>query len=238
MRTLAWEKWISPLEKNIEKIDPDLAEQIKHRLKERDSGDPDNQFYGDLRLRDEWDDDGDDDDDDEIDEISTSLKKKNYRLLVNPFGIFVASEQVLPNASFNFWVGHTNFSITDKLAQTLEKTDGVESIDFYSRYRFRIGIGKQFKASEVHNLIETNLGANGRSNTPKPNIDDIYICEDKFAELKTVYEQVSKYPYWAVYVFPNEKIVSIQTVDLQEFQSELELYRAAQTAVGGQVVSA
>lgn len=58
---------------------------------------------------------------------------------------------------FNFWVGHTNFDITESIAKILEQTEGVESLDIITRYRFRIGIGKIFTDRDVMSNINGNV---------------------------------------------------------------------------------
>ena len=54
---------------------------------------------------------------------------------------------------FNFWTGHTSFSISAPIAAKIEDIEGVEILDIYTRYRFRVGIGKLFKDRDVmHNI--------------------------------------------------------------------------------------
>ena len=60
---------------------------------------------------------------------------------------------------FNFWTGHTSFSISGPLAARMEDIEGVESLDIYTRYRFRVGIGKLFKDRDVMNNIQRAIGS-------------------------------------------------------------------------------
>ena len=55
---------------------------------------------------------------------------------------------------FNFWTGHTSFSISAPIAAKIEDIEGVEILDIYTRYRFRVGIGKLFKDRDVMNNIQ------------------------------------------------------------------------------------
>ena len=66
------------------------------------------------------------------------------------------SEQLTLLTSYECWIGHTNFDITESIKDTIEKTKGVEILKVYSRYRFFIGIGKMFNFSEVRKEIESN----------------------------------------------------------------------------------
>ena len=58
------------------------------------------------------------------------------------------------NKMFNFWTGHTNFSITPDVAVKIEKIEGIEVLDILTRYRFRIGIAKLFRDRNVMNKIQ------------------------------------------------------------------------------------
>ena len=60
-------------------------------------------------------------------------------------------------SSFDCWIGHTNFDITNSIKEKLDKMDGVEVLKVWSRYRFFIGIGQMFDFTEVRNNIEKML---------------------------------------------------------------------------------
>ena len=79
------------------------------------------------------------------------------KAIATPMGIVPYNELTAPGKLFNFWVGHTNFNITKKVAKNIEQTPGVEILDIFSRYRFRIGIGKCFSDSETMKLINDTL---------------------------------------------------------------------------------
>ena len=70
----------------------------------------------------------------------------------------VETPQVDPNAHiyrmFNFWTGHTSFSITAPIATRIEKIEGIEVLDILTRYRFRVGIAKLFRDREVMSAIQ------------------------------------------------------------------------------------
>lgn len=69
------------------------------------------------------------------------------------------NENTASGKLFNFWMGHTNFDISKKIAQIIERTDGVETLDIFTRYRFRISIGKAFNDSEtMRNINKTIYG--------------------------------------------------------------------------------
>ena len=43
------------------------------------------------------------------------------------------------------------------MAQTIEQSEGVEILDIFTRYRFRVGIGKCFNDSETMKKINDNI---------------------------------------------------------------------------------
>ena len=66
-------------------------------------------------------------------------------------------EDAVMIASFDCWIGHTNFDITQETKRILDSIEGVEVLRILSRYRFFIGVGKMFKFSDVRNSIEKVL---------------------------------------------------------------------------------
>jgi hypothetical protein len=71
------------------------------------------------------------------------------------------SEDLLKEAavlsSFDCWIGHSNFNITETIKNELEKTSGVEVLKIQSRYRFFIGVGRMFDFQDVRKEIESSL---------------------------------------------------------------------------------
>ena len=85
------------------------------------------------------------------------IENKKIRAILTPFGLIPYDETNNLNSMFNFWVGHTNFDITAPILKIIEKTPGVEILDIFSRYRFRIGIGKLFTAGSVMSDISVGI---------------------------------------------------------------------------------
>ena len=83
--------------------------------------------------------------------------KYGVKVIATPMGVIPVNDNTASGKLFNFWMGHTNFDITKKVAETIEKTDGVESLDIYTRYRFRISVGKAFEDSVVMREINKNV---------------------------------------------------------------------------------
>ena len=66
-------------------------------------------------------------------------------------------ESVTLTSNFDCWMGHTNFNITSRIKEELNKVDGVEVLKICSRYRFFVGVGKMFNFSNVRKNIESVL---------------------------------------------------------------------------------
>ena len=77
--------------------------------------------------------------------------------IITPFGIMPLTEQSLASQHFKFWVGHSNFKLTDNVYQVVGNTEGVETLDILTPYRFRIAIGKMFVDRNVMSTVRTNL---------------------------------------------------------------------------------
>lgn len=71
------------------------------------------------------------------------------------------SEKVLNELSiastFDCWVGHTNFDITNRIKDKLNTIQGIEMLKIFTRYRFFIGVGKMFNFKDVRNSIEKEI---------------------------------------------------------------------------------
>ena len=86
------------------------------------------------------------------------VKRHPMYAISSPMGIIPYNEYSAPSKVFNFWVGHTNFSITNQVSKIIEETEGIEILDVFTRYRFRIAIGKSFKDRYVMNTVNKMLG--------------------------------------------------------------------------------
>jgi hypothetical protein len=94
---------------------------------------------------------------DHSDEPENSFAKKHIKAIITPFGLMPYNDQYNIGSSFNFWIGHTNFDLTPKIAAIIENNEGVEVLDVYTRYRFRIGIGQLFNSSDTLSNINQTI---------------------------------------------------------------------------------
>jgi len=84
-----------------------------------------------------------------------SFKKIN--VLATKMGIIPFNEHTDCTKIFNFWIGHTNFDITKLIAEVLQSISGVETLDIFTRYRFRISFGKAFEDRKVIDTINLKI---------------------------------------------------------------------------------
>lgn len=89
-----------------------------------------------------------------------------------PMGIIPYAEQTASGKIFNFWIGHTNFNITKPIQSIIEHCAGTEALDIFTRYRFRIAIGKLFTERDVMADINNRILAYLESKEVKPTNDD------------------------------------------------------------------
>lgn len=89
--------------------------------------------------------------------MSMKPLKKPMKLIMTPLGAIPITEHSMPGKVFNFWMAHTNFNITNDIGNIVEQTDGVETLDIFTRYRMRVGVGKAFDDGGVLRQIDKNI---------------------------------------------------------------------------------
>lgn len=134
---------------------------------------------------------------------------------------------------FEFWIGNANFYITEEVKDTIEFTSGVEILEVFSPYRFRICIGKAFKGADVKYEIQRVLNAlPERQEENNPNempLDN--KTETKVLSLKSTLDK--NFDYWAIYVMPNGEIDVSGSNTKEGHKMQLELYNEALSIAGG-----
>jgi len=133
---IVWQKWIDPFGRD----DETKEEFDNYTIEEDEDSEDDTQdkskieeFLADKRIR------------------------YGVKVITTPMGIIPVNDHTSSSKIFNFWMGHTNFDITRRVAETIEITEGVETLDIYTRYRFRISVGKAFEDSMVMRTINKNV---------------------------------------------------------------------------------
>lgn len=146
---IVWQKWIDPFfgsdyENTHETLD-DMLEEPEF-INDMEANNSEDETDDDISYEDKYD-----------DNFKNKIKKEHIKAIITPMGIIPIEEYSASSKIFNFWVGHTNFSISKPIANIIETTDGIETLDIFTRYRFRIGIGKLFKSSDVMSSVVRNV---------------------------------------------------------------------------------
>ena len=144
--TITWQKWFDP-------FGSDDIETIDHDPYVGEYEDPDSEMVYDSKEY------KDDDNEEEKNKKYIVQKTDKIKVIATPMGIIPVTENTISSKIFNFWIGHTNFDITYRVADVIEKTEGVETLDIFTRYRFRIAIGKAFDDSSVMRDINRRVYA-------------------------------------------------------------------------------
>jgi hypothetical protein len=134
--SLVWQKWVDPF--GDEDIDP------VYDSPPDDIG----EFEDDIGLSDIH--------DQELDSINKPLNKST-KVIMTPMGLITYNEHTASGKIFNFWTGHTNFNISPPIVGVIQLTDGVEALDVFTRYRFRIAIGQLFEPAMVMSSVTNNV---------------------------------------------------------------------------------
>jgi hypothetical protein len=129
-----WEKWVDAYESDIETVD------TTHKKFEEDE-----KFELGIDFQSF----------EEEDFIESPMN--SIQTIFTPFGALPLTEQSLASSYFKFWVGHTNFKITYSFYKIISNIQGVETLDIFSPYRFRISVGKLFRDRDVMNDIRKSM---------------------------------------------------------------------------------
>ena len=139
---ILWEKWINPYElsleegKLLEDINPSDFEEPNWNTYEEKEPNTENLNQNDEDLM---------------------AFKHHTKAIMTPMGMIPLNEQTACTKTFKFWIGHTNFTISEEYKNIIERTEGVETLDIFTRYRFRIAIGKAFQDRDIMQNIQGNL---------------------------------------------------------------------------------
>ncbi|MFM7795450.1 MAG: hypothetical protein ACKO7N_01660 [Candidatus Nitrosotenuis sp.] len=130
---IVWEKWVDPFG-----ADNDEA-------KWRDYNNDIQDIHSDIE------------EDEDVEESQLPKATPPIKVIASPLGLIPYNEHTASSKIFNFWLGHTNFDINQPIKNLLNKADGVEILDIFTRYRFRIAIGKCFNDSETMTSINDTI---------------------------------------------------------------------------------
>lgn len=143
---IVWQKWADPFGGD-DVIENNILASFLQDLEEEGTFLEDDEYYGEEYEEEQP----------MESQMISGKKSLPIRVMATPMGIIPVTENTASGKIFNFWVGHTNFNISKRISDIIEETEGVETLDVFTRYRFRIGVGKAFSDSEVMRDINVQL---------------------------------------------------------------------------------
>ena len=153
-RTIKWEKWADPYGENIGDVewpgaigDFNTDEQIEKMYDDSDEDEWSEDDYGPGSMQDY-----------QKLQLIHATKNRPLKMLATPMGVVPLTEYSTPSRIFNFWVAHSTFRMTEAIKDIIDNTDGVEILDIFTPYRWRIAVGKAFDEQETKMSIMYNLG--------------------------------------------------------------------------------
>lgn len=228
-KAVAWQKWVDPLNGNLDEVEfpgydsPVSAENVEYY----DFSD------GDAAVAEE-----------KMDEaFFNNLGSKIHsitprRVVRTNQGLLTVTESATAQSHFDFWTLHTNFDITEKVANKLIKAPGVDAFMPLTRYRCRVG----FPKSGLFNVTECKLNIQKilTEDEPVPSVNALIEpafteeaqvkVDDKIKELK----QRSK--HWALLVFPNGKMEIVESDSpTSTFKGKLSVLEQTQKMTGAKL---
>lgn len=136
---IIWQKWVDPFGEKEDDLSIDDNDDELNNFYDTDQDDLEEDINGNNSLN------------------SLISQPKPIKVIATPMGIIPVNENTASGKIFNFWIGHTNFNITAEISKIIESCHGVECLNVFTRYRFRIAIGKAFTDSIVMKEIQDTI---------------------------------------------------------------------------------
>ena len=142
--------------------------------------------------------------------------------------------------SFDFWVLHTNFDITENIKQVMESIPGVESITVLTRYRVKVGLTKSglFNNTQVKQMIQNKIVGMDKNSS----IKEDYLSDISFdTTTQEIIEQTKKdlsssdHKFWSFYIFPNGQLSTHEMDSKDELDEKIRLFQTLEYLIGGKV---
>lgn len=185
-------------------------------------------FELDVHGPNEFDEDYDEESDYEMSKLKNKLGKLP-RIVPTPFGLCRADDKMNPLRRFNFWFGHTNFRLTNKVKRILDNVPGVEMMEINTPYRFIIAVAQMFNPTEVKMNIEHILCGKHKLEACLQTIENVELRK----LVKDECDKLKSFQYWTLYLFPNGKIYSNHYNNQQEYiKGKNELITANRLSCG------
>ena len=166
-------------------------------------------------------------DGDDMSEDIYGVKVKNIPHLVckSNYGFISLKIHGPLTPDFKFWIAHCNFDITTKEKNIIEDTEGIEILDFFSSYRFRLAVGLNFNEERVKRSIYRRLCG------PKSNFQLSSEIKKSLIDLRSSGE------YWLLYALNENKFEYYSSINEDDFRNTYLKYEKAYLDLGGRLIS-
>ncbi len=171
-KQIAWESWNALAEETMQSQDITMPE-----ITQEDG-------FSELELPPEF--------------FSPEFFSTQPRLVYTPLGVYPEESKMKPSDRWDCWMGHSNFDITNDIADKIELIDGVEALRVMGRYSFFIGVGKLFDIKDIRTDIEKELCVYTEQ--------EIFSNENTQATVDLVKEQLKTEKYWSMLVSPEGEV--------------------------------
>lgn len=178
-----------------------------------------------------------------IDQESQLVDIQEHQMIQTPFGFTPIKDGILLTSDFfDFWILHTNFSITIDILEVISNIDGVESLEPLTPYRMRIGFPKSglFNIKSIRLKIEQTI----RDLDISINLYNDNIIKQLFNE--NICKTISKVrdnlyansKHWLIYILPNGKTEIINSnEENKRFLQQLAICKTSLQLIGGHILS-
>lgn len=228
-KAVAWQKWVDPLNSNLSEVEfpgydtPVDAKDIEYM----DFSDNevsvaeekmDENFFNNLGSK--------------IHAITPR------RVIKTNQGLLTVTESATAQSHFDFWTLHTNFDITEKVANQLIKAPGVDAFMPLTRYRCRLG----FPKSGLFNITDVKLNITKMLTEEEPVASVSALIEPAFtdeAQIKVddkIKELKQRSKHWALLVFPNGEMEIVESDSpTSGFKGKLSVLEQTQKMTGAKL---
>lgn len=143
------------------------------------------------------------------------------------WGYFPITDINRPGNIMDFWLGHTNFDITNDLYDAIESVRGVEAVEIQTRYRFRIAIGKMFNSAKTKKRIEYVL-------CTLPRLVNMGLPIQTIREINEIHKDLkNNNKYWTMMILPNASVETFSGLNEEEVLEKYTLFKEAVSNTGG-----
>ena len=124
-----------------------------------------------------------------------------------------------PLMNKNQYIANTNFDVTELDAHAISNCQGVEGVNFISRYSFAVIVGDLFDEEEVIQKINSILNV-----TNYDNISNIDKDSPLYSVIRPALDRLSEHKHWLLYVLPNGEYIERAYDNEESLQKDVEKF--------------